>query len=83
VLVVGGGDTAIEDALVLARTSKTVRVVHRRGELRASGAMQERAKQTPNLSFVWHSVVEECLDSGTAGSRGRGSGTCAQARRRS
>lgn len=64
VAVVGGGDTALEEALSLARLCRSVRVIHRRGELRASRAMQERALAHPRVHFVWHSVVEEIVGNG-------------------
>lgn len=62
VVVVGGGDSAMEEALFLSRLCKSVTVVHRRDQLRASKIMQERAKHTPNLRFEWNSTVEEVLD---------------------
>jgi len=62
VMVVGGGDTAIEEALYLSRLGKKVEVVHRRDALRASKIMQERAFKNPKLSFIWDSVVDEVLD---------------------
>jgi thioredoxin reductase (NADPH) len=62
VLVVGGGEAALEEAVYLARTSRTVRVIHRRDQLRATPIMIERARGTPNVSFVWDTVVTECLD---------------------
>jgi thioredoxin reductase (NADPH) len=65
VAVVGGGDTALEEALHLAHFATAVTLIHRRGELRASKYMQERAQQDPKLSFAWHSVVAEVL--GAAG----------------
>jgi thioredoxin reductase (NADPH) len=61
VAVVGGGDTAITDALYLARFASRVYVVHRRRELRAVALLQERAFAEPRLSFLWDSVVEEVL----------------------
>merc|ERR1712196_247447 len=57
VLVVGGGDTAMEDALVLARTSSSVTVIHRRDSFRASKILQERVLQNPKISVLWNSVV--------------------------
>lgn len=61
VVVVGGGDTAIEEALFLAHIAKSVTVIHRRDELRASKVMQERGKAHPKISFAWNSIVDEIL----------------------
>ncbi|MBN1152170.1 MAG: thioredoxin-disulfide reductase [Dehalococcoidia bacterium] len=58
VAVVGGGDTAITDALELTHFASEVTVVHRRAELRASAALQERALKSPKISFAWNSVVD-------------------------
>jgi len=59
VAVIGGGDTAITDALELAQHATKVYVVHRRDQLRAGKALQERAIAHPKLEFIWDTVVEE------------------------
>jgi thioredoxin reductase (NADPH) len=61
VAVVGGGDTAMEDALYLSKICKTVTVVHRRHEFRASKIMQERLFATPNVKVIWDHVVDDVL----------------------
>jgi len=61
VAVVGGGDTAMEEAVFLTRFAKTVTVIHRREELRASKFMQEKAKTNPKIRFRWNAVIEEVL----------------------
>jgi thioredoxin reductase (NADPH) len=59
IAVIGGGDTAMEEATFLSRFAKSVKIVHRRDSLRASKAMQERAFADPKISFVWDSEVAE------------------------
>jgi len=61
VAVVGGGDTAITDALELTRHTKKVYVIHRRDQLRAGQVLQQRAFAQPKLEFIWSTVVEEVL----------------------
>jgi len=65
VAVIGGGDSALEEALFLTRFAKSVTVVHRRDSLRASKVMQHRARNHPTITFRWNSVVEQVLGDST------------------
>jgi len=71
VAIVGGGDTAAEEATYLAKLCNKVYMIHRRDELRASKAMQHKVLNTPNIEMVWDSIPEEVLgdDDGVTGVR--------------
>lgn len=61
VAVIGGGDSAITEAIYLTKFAEHVTVIHRRSELRAAKSLQERAFNNPKINFIWDSVVEEAL----------------------
>jgi len=65
VAIVGGGDTAAEEATYLAKLCRKVYMIHRRNELRASKAMQHKVLNTPNIEMVWDCVPEEVLGDAT------------------
>ncbi len=70
IVVVGGGDSAIEEALFLTKFGTKVTVIHRRDELRASKIMQDRAFANKKLDFAWNTVVEEIIGSKESGVSG-------------
>jgi thioredoxin reductase (NADPH) len=64
VVVVGGGDSALEEGLFLTRYASELIIVHRRDELRAGAILQKRANENPKLSFVWNSIITEIIGEG-------------------
>ena len=64
VIVAGGGDSAMEEALYLGNLAKSVTVIHRRDSLRASKIMQQRAFAHPKINFIWDTVIEDILGNG-------------------
>jgi thioredoxin reductase (NADPH) len=65
IAVVGGGDSALEEAIFLTKFATTVTIVHRRGELRASKIMQDRARANPKIEFKWNSAVSDVIGNGS------------------
>ncbi|MFN2118704.1 MAG: thioredoxin-disulfide reductase [Candidatus Promineifilaceae bacterium] len=68
VVVVGGGDSALEEGIFLTRFANKVEVIHRRDELRAGATLQRRAFGNEKMSFVWDSVIDEIIGNGTVNS---------------
>lgn len=64
VVVVGGGDSALEEGLFLTKFATSVKVIHRRDSLRAGPALQKRAKENPKMSFIWDTAVDEVIGNG-------------------
>ena len=65
VLVIGGGDSAMEEATFLTRFASKVSIIHRRDQFRASAIMQKRALSNPKIAVIWNSVLHEVLGNGT------------------
>ena len=63
VVIVGGGDSAIEEGLFITRYASSVTIIHRRDELRASPVLQKRAKEHPKMNFIWDTIVTEVVGS--------------------
>lgn len=63
VIIVGGGDSALEEGLFITRYASSVTIIHRREELRASPVLQKRAAEHPRVSFIWNTVITEVVGS--------------------
>jgi thioredoxin reductase (NADPH) len=61
VIVVGGGDSALEEGIFLTRFARSITIIHRRDELRASAILQARAQKNPKIKFIWNSVVTDII----------------------
>ena len=70
ILVVGGGDSAVEEGTFLTKFASKVNIVHRRDQLRASKIMQDRAFKNPKVDFIWNAVIEEILGDVEKGVKG-------------
>jgi thioredoxin reductase (NADPH) len=68
VVVVGGGDSALEEGLFLTRFAKSVTIIHRRDELRAGVLLQKRANENPKINFIWDSIIKEVVGDGIVNS---------------
>lgn len=66
--IIGGGDSALEEALFLTRFARSITIVHRRDALRAGAILESRAKNNPKISFLWDTVVKEVLGGETVDS---------------
>ncbi len=64
VVVVGGGDSALEEGIFLTKFANSVRIIHRRDQLRAGPILAERAKKNPKISFIWDTVVTKIVGNG-------------------
>ena len=60
-MVVGGGDSALEEGIFLTRYAKSVTIIHRRDQLRAGAILQTRAKKNPKIKFIWDTIVTEVV----------------------
>ncbi len=69
-LVVGGGDSAVEEAVFLTKYASRVNIVHRRDQLRASKIMQDRAHKNPKIAFIWNAEIQEILGDKEGGVKG-------------
>ena len=70
IIVVGGGDSAVEEGTFLTKFASKVNIVHRRDQLRASKIMQDRAFKNPKVDFIWNAVIEEILGDVEKGVKG-------------